>query len=58
MVSAERVLAYCKVDQEAKLDSEPVNKPPDDWPAKGSIEVTAIVAKLRFRSHDEGITCL
>lgn len=46
MVSAERVLAYCKLDQEAKLDSEPEHKPPDDWPTTGSIEVTAVVAKL------------
>lgn len=40
MVSAERVLAYCKVPQEANLESEPENKPADDWPAKGSIEVS------------------
>ena len=40
MVSAERVLAYCKVPQEANLDSEPENKPPDDWPSKGDIEVS------------------
>ena len=40
MVSAERVLSYCKVPQEARLDSDPADKPPDDWPSKGSIEVS------------------
>lgn len=40
MVSAERVLAYCKVDQEASLESKPEDKPADDWPAKGNIEVS------------------
>ena len=39
MVSVERVLSYCKVPQEAKLESDPETKPPDDWPAKGNIEV-------------------
>lgn len=39
MVSAERVLGYCKVAQEAKLQSEQGFKPADDWPAKGGIEV-------------------
>lgn len=39
MVSAERVLGYCRVPQEATLESDPEHKPPDDWPAKGSIEV-------------------
>lgn len=39
MVSAERVLGYCRVEQEASLESEPGRKPKDDWPAKGTIEV-------------------
>lgn len=39
MVSAERVLGYCKVPQEASLESEPGCKPEDDWPTKGNIEV-------------------
>lgn len=39
MVSAERVLGYCKVSQEANLESEPGCKPEDDWPANGAIEV-------------------
>ena len=39
MVSAERVLGYCRVPQEASLESEPGRKPKDDWPAEGAIEV-------------------
>lgn len=39
MVSAERVLGYCRVPQEASLESEPGCKPADGWPAKGDIEV-------------------
>lgn len=39
MVSVERVLNYCKVPQEASLESEGENKPPNHWPAKGNIEV-------------------
>lgn len=39
MVSAERVLNYCRVPPEARLDSEPGNKPPEDWPSAGNIEV-------------------
>lgn len=42
MVSAERVLAYCKVDQEASLESSPENKPADDWPTKGNIEASRL----------------
>lgn len=43
MVSAERVLGYCRVPQEAGLESEPGCKPEDDWPSKGGIEVTELV---------------
>lgn len=39
MVSAERILAYCKVDQEASLESRLEYKPADDWPSKGDIKV-------------------
>lgn len=39
MVSVERVLGYCRVPQEASLESEPACKPADGWPAKGDIEV-------------------
>lgn len=42
MVSAERVLGYCKVPQEASLESEPGCKPEDDWPSRGGIEVRAV----------------
>lgn len=45
MVSAERVLGYCKVSQEASLESEPAGKPSDDWPAKGGIEVCKKLAR-------------
>ena len=39
MVSAERILGYCKVSQEANLESDPASKPKDNWPANGGIEV-------------------
>lgn len=39
MVSVERVLDYCKVPQEASLESEKDNKPSNHWPEKGNIEV-------------------
>lgn len=39
MVSAERVLGYCRVAQEASLESAPEHRPRTNWPAKGSIEV-------------------
>ncbi|CAN0352588.1 unnamed protein product, partial [Scytosiphon promiscuus] len=44
MVSAERVLGYCRVPQEAGLESEPDSKPRDDWPAEGGIEVRSLPA--------------
>ena len=47
MVSTERVLNYCKVPQEANLKSEPNNKPPGDWPAKGNIEVRQLRPAMR-----------
>ncbi|CAM9767000.1 unnamed protein product, partial [Ectocarpus sp. 12 AP-2014] len=47
MVSAERVLSYCKVPQEASLESEPGCKPADGWPAKGNIEVRDM--SMRYR---------
>lgn len=40
MVSAERVLGYCRVAQEASLESEPGCKPKEDWPSKGTIDVS------------------
>ncbi|CBN77890.1 multidrug resistance-associated protein-like protein [Ectocarpus siliculosus] len=47
MVSAERVLSYCRVPQEAALASEPVYKPADGWPAEGNIEVRDM--SMRYR---------
>eukprot|EP00903_Cladosiphon_okamuranus_P016201 g14950.t2 len=47
MVSAERVLGYCRVPQEASLESELGRKPKDDWPAKGTIEVRDM--SMRYR---------
>ena len=44
MVSAERVLGYCRVPQEASLESEPGCKPKDDWPANGTIAVRVFSA--------------
>lgn len=46
MVSAERILTYCKVDQEADLESKPEDKPADSWPEKGNIEVLSVVSLL------------
>lgn len=47
MVSAERVLGYCRVPQEANLESEVERKPEDDWPAKGTIEVSGLMFRRR-----------
>ncbi|CAM9451621.1 unnamed protein product, partial [Hapterophycus canaliculatus] len=47
MVSAERVLDFCRVPQEAGLESEPGCKPDDDWPAKGGIEIRDM--SMRYR---------
>lgn len=48
MVSAERILAYCKVDQEASLESTPEDKPNTDWPAKGNIKVLFTLFSISF----------
>ncbi|CAN0142706.1 unnamed protein product [Ectocarpus sp. 6 AP-2014] len=47
MVSVERVLSYCRVPQEASLESEPGCQPADGWPAKGNIEVRDL--SMRYR---------
>ena len=40
MVSAERVMAYGKLQSEGELEtSPPSNKPPPNWPLKGHIEI-------------------
>lgn len=48
MVSTERVLDYCRLPQEANLKSDRNNKPPDDWPANGSIEVRRQYTGVRW----------
>lgn len=40
MVSAERILGYCKVGQEASLESEPWRTPGSDWPTRGDIQAS------------------
>ena len=43
MVSAERVMAYSKLDPEAPLETLPPHKPPPtDWPDKGSVSLTDV----------------
>ena len=59
MVSAQRVMAYGKLETEANLESDPSVQPPSDWPTKGHIEIS----DLSYRhSNDgplvlEGISC-
>ncbi|KAJ1954614.1 hypothetical protein GGI12_005750, partial [Dipsacomyces acuminosporus] len=43
MNSVERINQYLRVEQEARLESTPENKPPANWPATGSIEVENLV---------------
>ncbi|CAN0521528.1 unnamed protein product [Scytosiphon promiscuus] len=47
MVSAERILGYCRVAQEASLESAPGCRPKANWPAKGSIEIRNM--SMRYR---------
>ena len=43
MVSAERVMAYSKLDPEAPLETQPPHKPPPaDWPDKGTVTLTDV----------------
>ncbi|CAM9886717.1 unnamed protein product [Scytosiphon promiscuus] len=53
MVSAERVLGYCRVAQEASLESEPGCKPDDDWPARGGIEASRLVRDMSMRYRED-----
>ena len=39
MVSAQRVMAYGKLDTEASLESDPSVKPETNWPSKGQIDI-------------------
>ncbi|CAM9223590.1 unnamed protein product, partial [Hapterophycus canaliculatus] len=47
MVSAERVLGYCRVAQEANLESVPEFRPKASWPGTGSIEIQNV--SMRYR---------
>jgi len=60
MVSAERVMAYGKLESEASLETvPPSSKPPSDWPSEGRLEIN----DLSYRHSSEGplvlkgITC-
>ena len=51
MVSAERVMAYGKLEPEASLETNPdSSKPPPDWPYKGLIELSDVT----YRHSPEG----
>lgn len=46
MISAERVMAYSKLDPEASLETTPPHQPPPaDWPTKGEL----VLADVGFR---------
>jgi ABC-type multidrug transport system fused ATPase/permease subunit len=47
MVSVERVLYYCNLEQEAPLHSAPGTGPPTHWPHAGAIEARAACATYR-----------
>ena len=43
MISAERVMAYSKLDPEASLETLPPQQPPAaDWPREGSLSLTDV----------------
>ena len=47
MISAERLMAYGKLEPEAPLETPPgVPKPPRDWPSRGSVRVQGM--KYRY----------
>lgn len=49
MISAERVMAYSKLDSEASLETRPPNQPPPaGWPNKGQL----VLADVAFRYAD------
>ena len=51
MVSAERVMAYGKLEPEASLETHSDSaKPPPDWPYKGLIELSDVT----YRHFPEG----
>ncbi|XP_036361692.1 multidrug resistance-associated protein 4 isoform X2 [Octopus sinensis] len=45
IVAVERVIEYSKLPTEASLDSEPSQKPPDDWPQRGVISARNLSLK-------------
>ncbi|XP_052827296.1 ATP-binding cassette sub-family C member 4 isoform X1 [Octopus bimaculoides] len=45
IVAVERVIEYSKLPTEASLDSEPSQKPPDDWPQRGAISARNLSLK-------------
>ena len=60
MVSAERVMAYSRLEPEAPLETQPPTaRPPSDWPSQGHIQID----DLSYRHSSEGplvlkgITC-
>ncbi|XP_015608410.1 probable multidrug resistance-associated protein lethal(2)03659 [Cephus cinctus] len=38
MTSTERILEYCKLEQEPPLESTPDNKPNENWPTEGRVQ--------------------
>ena len=51
MVSAERVMAYGRLEPEASLETHPdSNRPSSDWPNKGHIELSNVT----YRHSPEG----
>ncbi len=45
MISTERILEYSRLQPEAPLDSDPSNKPSDEWPKAGKINFNEIKFK-------------
>ena len=50
MVSAERVMAYSRLETESSLDTDPSGTLRSDWPTEGQIELN----DLSYRHSNEG----
>ena len=50
MVSAERVMGYCRLEPEASLETHPDSAKPSDWPDKGHIELKDVT----YRHYPDG----
>lgn len=50
MTSVERIMEYASLKQEAQLESNPDEKPPESWPEKGQLKIT----DLNFKYSDDG----